>query len=97
MSCQRCDCCGTPVQPEVRRRPGIFGMLFQVVALYAFLVFGGGTLTNVDHPVASEVGELLHVVTFVEPTIDWARGHGYRPLATGLRKLADGAPIGPLV
>jgi hypothetical protein len=68
-------------------------MLFKVMCVYALLVFAGGTLVNTGNPVAGEVGQLLQLVTFVEPTIAWADSHGVEPLAHSLRFLADGFPV----
>ena len=92
--CCHHDHCGDDGRP--RRTGGFFRTLFSVLLLYATLVFGGGTLINTGHPVAVEAGRLMQLVTFVEPTIGWASHRGYKPLATGLRRLAAGAPIGPL-
>ncbi|MHC5023271.1 MAG: hypothetical protein ACYTGG_05095 [Planctomycetota bacterium] len=62
--------------------------------LYVLMVFGGGTLINTGHPVAVEVGRMLHLVTFVEPTISWADHAGHDALAGGLRVLAHGVNVG---
>jgi hypothetical protein len=61
--------------------------------LYMVLVFGGGTLINTPHPVAQEVGKLLHTVTFIEPAIGWAQSNDYKALAGGLQTLAAGFPV----
>jgi hypothetical protein len=68
-------------------------MLLQVALLYVVLVFGGGTLVNTGHPVAVEVGRLLHTVTLVEPAIYWAEAHDYGALAGGLRTLSHGVQV----
>ncbi len=84
MSC--CPCChATPRKPF-----GVFTWVFNVLFLYVLLVFGGGTLINTGHPIAVEVGQLLHLVTFVDPAIFWADSHGYEPLANAIRVLSDG-------
>ncbi len=43
-----------------------------------------------SHPIAVEVGQLLHLITFVDPAIYWDDGHGYEPLANAIRVLSDG-------
>jgi hypothetical protein len=87
-----CCCHATPHTPA-RRRFSLPGLLVQLAFLYALLVFGGGTLIRTGHPVAQEVGRLMHLVTFVEPTITWADGHGYGAVSGGLRMLASGLPL----
>ena len=78
---------------RMRRRPGLLGMLFHLLLLYIVLVFTGGTLQHVNHPVAVETGRLLQTITFVEPTIYWADSRGWHPLAYGLRVLAHGVDL----
>ena len=73
-----------------RRRGGFLGTLFQVALLYVILVFGGGTLIGTGHPVAVEVGKLIHTITFVQPSTQWAVQSGYPHVAGGLRFLAHG-------
>ena len=68
-------------------------MLLQLLMLYVVLVFGGGTLINTGHPVATEVGRIMHLVTFVHPAIHWTDGHGLDPVADGLRVLSRGFPV----
>lgn len=87
--CQ-CACCDK-TEPRRGFRPIAF--LVNMALLYLLLVGGGGTLINTGHPVAEEVGHLLQVVTFVEPTIHWAYSAGYEPLAHGIEVLAGGIPI----
>ena len=95
MHCPHCHDFAARGQERPRRRGvgGVIGFLFQVVFLYALLVFGGGTLINTGHPVAMEVGRILQLVTFVEPTIYWAQGEGYELAAEGLRTLANGVTL----
>ena len=73
-----------------RKRGGIIRFLVQMVFLYAVLVFGGGTLIQTGHPVAVEVGELLHTVLFVDPALQWAASEGHGILASGLHVLSEG-------
>ena len=84
MSC--CSCC----QSTPRRRLGVVTWVFNALLAYVLLVFGGGTLINTGHPIAVEVGQLLHLITFVDPAIYWADSHGYEPLANASRVLSDG-------
>jgi hypothetical protein len=74
---------------------GVFRTLFSIALLYVTLVFGSGTLIKTEHPVAVEVGKLVQVVTFVEPTIRWAERSGHPALAGGLERLSGGVRIGP--
>jgi hypothetical protein len=76
-----------------RDRCGLFCMLFQLVVLYAILVFGGGTLKSLDHPIAIETGRVFHTIAFVEPTIHWAEAREFDALAGGLRVLSHGIEI----
>src|SRR5262245_12333540 len=87
---------GLPVaQQDVEHRGvGPLGWLFRVFILYFVLVFGGGTLMNTNYSMAVEAGKFMQMVTFVEPTIEWAEGRGYHGLARGLKALAGGAPVG---
>jgi hypothetical protein len=89
--CQ-CGCCGSEGRTKRAFRP--LALLFNVVLLYIVLVVGGGTLINTGHPVAVETGRLLQTVTFVDPTIAWADGSGLQGVASGLRLLSAGVPIG---
>lgn len=77
-----------------RRRVGFFRTLTHLLLLYVLLVFGAGTLIHTGHPVAVEVGRLIHTVTLVEPSIHWAESSGYDMLAGGLRMLAGGVDVG---
>ncbi len=88
-----CECC----QGRSRRPLGLFSVLFNVLLLWVILVVGGGTLIKTGHPVAVEVGEWMHLVTFVDPTVYWAENHGYDPLATTVRFLSAGIPGIPSV
>jgi len=83
-----CPCCRGG-----KRRFSLFRLLFQGLFLYVALVFAGGTLQQVDHPVARETGKLLHTVTMVEPAIGWAEYQGFHRLAGGLRILERGVAI----
>jgi hypothetical protein len=78
-------------------RRSIVGRLFSFVATIALLYAGSllvsGTLINTGHPLAIEIGELIQVVTFIEPTIYWADSNDMETVANGLRMLADGLPI----
>ena len=76
-----------------RKRDGIFSLLFKLIILYVVLVYSGGTLQHVPHPVANEAGKLIHTVTLVEPSIHWADSNGYRPLSVGLRFLSNGVDV----
>jgi hypothetical protein len=91
MSDHRCCGCAAP-----RRRSGLLSLLFQLVLLYAVLVFGGGTLIHTGHPVAVETGKLLQTITLVEPSIGWAESRGMDALAGGLRALANGLDVSRL-
>lgn len=87
MSC--CECC----HGRTRRPLGLFSVLFNVVLLWVLLVVGGGTLMQTQHPVAVEVGQWMHLVTFVDPTLYWAESHGYEHLAQAVRFLSGGIPV----
>jgi hypothetical protein len=71
-----------------------FAFLFNIALMWVVLVLGGGTLINTGHPVAAEAGRLIQTVTFVEPAIRWADGRGAQPLASGLKVLQNGVPVG---
>lgn len=90
-------CCGCAHEVHatapLKRGDGLFATLFKLMMLYIVLVFGAGTLVNTGHPVAVEVGKLVQVVTFIDPAIDWAQSNQWHKVATGLRVLANGAPI----
>ncbi len=87
-----CDQAGfADAKPRRRRRPIAF--LLNLVLGYLLLVIGGGTLINTGHPVAEEAGRLLHVVTFVEPTIRWADSKDLGTAAYGLRLISHGVPV----
>lgn len=87
---------GMPVasQDVEHRGVGPLGWLFRLFILYFALVFGGGTLMNTNYTVAVEVGKIMQLVTFIDPTIRWAETNGYVGIATGLKALANGAPVG---
>jgi hypothetical protein len=68
-------------------------LLFNLALAWLLVVVAGGTLINTGHPVAVEAGQLLHVVTLVEPAISWADAQGVEFAAHGLRFLSDGIPI----
>ena len=89
--CQ-CACCGTE-QPARRRGFRPIGFLINLALAWVLLVVGGGTLINTGHPVAVEAGRLIQTVSFVEPTILWADGQGYQPLAGTLKVLQSGIPV----
>ena len=76
------------------RRFSILGLFFKVAIAYLIMVFGGGTLVQTGNPVAVEVGEFMHTITFVDPTIKWADSRGYRAVAKGLKGLSEGVPLG---
>ena len=86
-----CGCCEHPDPPK-RFRP--LALLFNAILLYVVLLVGGGTLVNSGHPVAAEAGHWLQMITFVEPTIHWADTSGFDHVASGLRVLSAGIPIG---
>jgi hypothetical protein len=77
-----------------RRRFSLVRLVFQVVALYVVLLFGSGTLIKTGNPVAVEVGRIIQVATFVEPTIYWAETRGHRVVAKSVRTLSSGMQIG---
>jgi hypothetical protein len=85
-------CCQNDSAPP-RRRRGFFSALVQLAVVYVMLLFGGGTLINTGHPVASEAGKLIHTVLFVEPTIRFTDGRGMHPVSHGLRVLSHGFPV----
>jgi hypothetical protein len=68
-------------------------LLFNIALVWLLLVVTGGTLINTGHPVAVEAGQLMHVVTLVDPAIYWAHDQGIEPVAHGLRLLSHGIPI----
>ena len=67
--------------------------LFKFVFAYAMLVLISGTLINTGNAVASEAGQLVQTVLFVDPAIAWAETRGIEPLAGGLRFVASGIPV----
>ena len=83
-----CACCGTE-QPARRRGFRPIGFLINLAFAWVLLVVGGGTLINTGHPVAVEAGRLIQTVTFVEPTILWADGNGYEPIADAIEVMRD--------
>ena len=85
-----CSCCDHP-EPRKRFRP--LALLFNATLLYVGLLVAGGTLVNTGHPVATEAGHWLQLITFVEPTIHWAQASGFDHMASGLRFLSAGFPI----
>lgn len=90
-----CHCC-TPKESrdsQPRSRTSIIGMILQVIVVYVAMVFGAGTLIHTGHPVAVEVGRLIHVVTLVDPAIGWADAHGYGALGSGLRTISGGVDM----
>ena len=89
--------CDEYLKPQPRRRISLLSLLLQIMLLYVLLVFGGGTLINTGHPVAVEVGKLIHTVTMVEPGIYWAESGGHDMLAGGLRMLAGGVDLGRFI
>ena len=87
-----CACCpDEKTSPRRGFRP--LALLFNLVLAWVLLVVGGGTLINTGHPVAIEAGKLIQTVTFVEPTILWAHGKGYEPIAGTLKVLQSGVPV----
>jgi hypothetical protein len=68
-------------------------MLVQLAVLYVILVFGGGTLKSLDHPIAVQTGRIFHTIAFVEPTLRWAEAREYDALAGGLRVLSHGVDV----
>jgi hypothetical protein len=87
--CQ-CACCGR----EIRRGFRPVALLANLALVWVVIVVAGGTLARTSYPVAVEAGRLLQTVTFVQPAIAWADGHELHPLATGLRVLSAGIPLG---
>ena len=86
--CQ-CACCAEPARKGFR--PFVF--LFNLLLAWVLLVVGGGTLINTGLPVAVEAGQLIHTVTFVDPTIGWAEARGLETLGHGLRLISHGIPV----
>jgi hypothetical protein len=86
-----CYSCQNPPRRSVVGR--LFSLVVSLVLVYAGALLVSGTLINTGHPLAIEVGELIQVVTFVEPTIYWADSHEMDSVAKGLRLLAGGLPI----
>lgn len=86
------NCCPT-CHESPRKRRSIFGMIFQILALYAVLVFSGGTLIQSGHPVAEEVGQLMHTVLLVEPATYWTAEHGMRPVSHAINFLSRGVDV----
>lgn len=84
-------CCGCGQKP--RKRFNIFKAALQLAALYVVLVFGSGTMIQTGNPVATELGKLIQVVTFVHPTIHWAHSSGHPKIASGLETLSHGLDI----
>jgi hypothetical protein len=82
----------TTHQPE-KRGGTVLGWLFKFVMAYLILVFGGGTLMQTTNPTAKQVGQIMHTVTLVDPTIKWADAQGLKAVASGLRGLAEGVPL----
>ena len=78
-------CCPTCAnESSKRRRGGVLSFLVKFVFAYALLVLISGTLINTGHVVASEAGQLVQTVLFVDPAIAWADARGIEPLAGGL-------------
>jgi len=86
-----CYSCQNPPRRSIIGR--LFSFVASVALLYAGSLLVSGTLINTGHPVAVEVGELMQVVTFVEPTIDWADSNHMDFVANGVRILSGGLPI----
>ena len=84
-------CCNQTETP--RRRRGLFGSIFNVMLVYVVLVVAGGTLINTGNPMAIEIGEIIHLVTFIDPLQAWVYGLGLSPLASGLDLLQGGIPL----
>ena len=89
-----CDCEG---RQERRRGGGLISTVFQIALLYVALVFGGGTLIQTGHPIATDVGELIHAVTFVDPSIGWAERNDHHMIGHGLETLAGGVDVARLI
>jgi hypothetical protein len=87
-----CKCDNTQAG-QGERRGGLISTMFKLVLLYAVLVLTGGTLINTGNPIAYEVGQLIHVLTFVDHLGAWANGHGLTFLAGGLDALQGGLPL----
>ena len=94
---QCCPCCQEQPATTPRRRFRPIAVLLNLVLAYILLVVGGGTLINTGHPVAVEVGRIMHLVTLVEPTIHWAQANHHDTMAGGLNVLAHGVPVGRLM
>lgn len=89
-----CDC---ECRQERRRGGGLISTIFQIALLYVALVFGGGTLIQTGHPIATDVGELIHTVTFVDPSIGWADRNDHPVIARSLETLAEGVDVAMLI
>jgi len=75
----------------------MFGVVASLVLTYAALLFVSGTLINTGQPICKEVGELIQIATFVEPTISWAETSDLNAIAKSLRLLSGGLPINEVV
>lgn len=88
--CSPNDNCSAP--PPARKRSW-FGIVGQLLFVYAVSVFLGGTLINTGNPVAVETGRLIHTITFVEPATQWSASHGLRPVSFALNFLSEGVDL----
>lgn len=88
----RHNCCPTCHETPRRRRSWLAAFV-QILAVYAVLVFTGGTLIQTGHPVAVETGRLIHTVLLVEPATHWTADHGMKPIAGAIDLLARGVDV----
>ena len=86
-----CYSCQNPSKRSFLGRA--FSIVVTLVLVYAGALLFSGTLINTGHPLAMEMGQLIQVVTLVEPSIHWAEGHDMEGVARGLRMLSSGLPI----
>ncbi|MEM7229881.1 MAG: hypothetical protein AAF432_13810 [Planctomycetota bacterium] len=91
MNCNCCQQCGT--RTTKHQRGSVLGTLFKLAIVYIVLIFAGGTLQRVNHPVAVEAGNLVHTVTLINPAIAWADNVDADWLATGLRVASNGMEL----
>jgi hypothetical protein len=86
-----CYSCQNPPRRSLAGR--VVGLVATLAFTYVGLLLLSGTLINTGNPLAIEIGELVQVVTFVEPAIHWAQSSDLDTIANGLRLLSSGLPI----
>ena len=86
-----CYSCQNPPKRSLIGRA--FSLVVTLVLVYAGALLFSGTLINTGHPLAVEIGQLIQVVTLVDPSITWAESNDMETVASGLRLLSGGLPI----